>query len=98
MGNAFKLSRQSTFEIDSQKGSPKMRPMLLVGLILVVAGIIAVAVPSITFFTRERIADVGFFAIDVSRPHTFFLNPAVGIIVLAVGAVLTMMGLRSDSK
>ena len=75
-----------------------MRPVLLVGLLLVVVGVIAVAVPSFTFFTRERVADVGFFAIDVSRPHTIVFNPGLGAVILAVGAVLTLMGLRSDSK
>ena len=47
-----------------------MRPLVVIGLILVVLGIVALAVPSFTFFTTERVADVGFFKIDVARPHT----------------------------
>ena len=62
--------------------------MRIIGLILIVLGIVALAVPSFTFFTRERVADVGFFAIDVSRPHTVILNPAAGIIALVVGLIL----------
>lgn len=71
--------------------------MKIIGLILVVLGIVALAVPSVTFFTTERVADVGFFAIDLSRPHTIVFNPIVGGIALAVGIVLVLVGLRSGS-
>ena len=69
--------------------------MRALGVILIVLGVIALAVPSITFFTRERVADLGFFQIDVSRPHTIVLNPIAGILALAVGVVLVLSGRRS---
>jgi len=75
----------------------KMQPLVVIGLILVVLGIVALAVPSFTFFTTERVADVGFFTIDMSRPHTIVFNPMVGGIALAVGIVLALVGLRSGS-
>jgi hypothetical protein len=55
-----------------------MKTLLLIGLILAVVGIVALAVPSFTYFTTDRVADVGFFKIDISRPHTVVLNPIVG--------------------
>jgi len=72
-----------------------MRPLVLAGLILAILGIVALAVPSFTFFTRDRVADIGFFTIDVARPHTIVLNPIVGGIALLVGMGLVLMGLRS---
>lgn len=75
----------------------KMRPLVVIGLILAVLGLVALAVPSITFFTTERVADVGFFKIDMSRPHTIVFNPMVGGVALAVGLVLVLVGLRSGS-
>lgn len=75
----------------------KMRSLVLIGLILVVLGIVALAVPSFTFFTRERVADVGFFTVDISKPHTIVLNPIVGGIALAAGIVLALVGSRSSS-
>jgi hypothetical protein len=74
-----------------------MRPLVVIGLILVVLGIVALAVPSFTFFTTERVADVGFFKIDISRPHTIVFNPIVGGVALAAGIVLAIVGLRSRS-
>ena len=75
-----------------------MRPLVLFGLILVVLGIVALAIPSFTFFTTERMADAGFFTIDISRPHTIVINPIVGGIALAAGVVLVIVGLRSAAS
>jgi hypothetical protein len=75
----------------------RMRPLVVIGLILVVVGIVALAVPSFTYFTTDRVADVGFFKIDVSRPHTVILNPIVGGAAVVAGIVLVLVGRRSTS-
>ena len=63
-----------------------MRPF---GLILVALGILALMIHSVTFFTTETVAGpLGFFAWDVSRPHTIFINPIAGIVAIAIGAML----------
>ena len=72
-----------------------MRPLAILGLLLVIGGLIALAVPSITFFTTERAADFGFFAVDVQKPHTIFLNPIAGIVALVVGLVLMLTGRKA---
>jgi hypothetical protein len=72
-----------------------MRLLIVIGLILVVLGIVALAIPSFTFFTTERVADAGFFKIDISRPHTIVINPIVGGIALAAGIGLAIFGLCS---
>jgi len=74
-----------------------MKPLLVVGIVLLVLGVVALVVPSVTFFTTERVADAGFFHIDVSRPHTIVFNPIVGGIALAAGVVLLLVGIRSGS-
>jgi drug/metabolite transporter (DMT)-like permease len=71
--------------------------MRTIGVLLIVLGVIALAVPSITFFTQDRVADVGFFHIDVARPHTIIINPIAGIVALAAGAVLLLSGRRAGS-
>lgn len=74
-----------------------MKPLVVIGLLLVVLGIVALAVPSFTFFTTERVADVGFFTIDVSKPHTIVLNPTVGIVAVIAGLGLAFLGRRPAS-
>jgi len=65
-----------------------MRPF---GLILIILGIAALMIHSVTFFTTETVAGpLGFFAWDVSRPHTIFINPIAGIAAIAVGIALAL--------
>lgn len=68
--------------------------MKMIGLILVIVGVVALLVPSITFFTREKAVDGGFFSIDISRPHTIVLNPAVGGLALLGGVLLLILSPR----
>jgi uncharacterized membrane protein HdeD (DUF308 family) len=71
--------------------------MKLIGLIMVIVGFIAFAVPSFTFFTRERVADAGFFTIDAQRPHTIIMNPGLGILLIVVGVIMMVLGQRERS-
>ena len=72
-----------------------MRTSAVIGLLLVVLGIVALSVHSITFFTNDRVADVGFFKIDVQRPHTIFINPIAGIVAVVAGLVIFASSRRS---
>jgi uncharacterized membrane protein HdeD (DUF308 family) len=71
--------------------------MRVIGVLLLIVGIMALAVPSITFFTAERVAEAGPFAIDVSRPYTIVLNPLLGVVALAAGVVLLVAARRPSA-
>ena len=72
-----------------------MRPLAVIGLLLIILGIVALLVPGITYFTTERVADVGFFRIEVSKPHTIVFNPIVGLVSLGTGMFLVLAGRRT---
>ena len=75
-----------------------MRPYAAGGLILLVLGILALSIHSVTYFTHEQVAGpLGFFAWDVSRPHTIFINPIAGIVALVIGIMLMMMPHRQSA-
>jgi uncharacterized membrane protein HdeD (DUF308 family) len=86
------------FSVQFETRRPKMRPLIVIGVILVVLGIVAVAVPSFTFFTTDRVVDSAYFHIDVSRPHTIVFNPIVGIVAVVAGIALIVLGRRSASS
>jgi hypothetical protein len=69
-----------------------MRPLMIIGILLIVLGVCALMVPAITYFTTERVADAGFFVVDVKKPHTIVLNPIVGIVAIAGGVACLFAG------
>jgi uncharacterized membrane protein YidH (DUF202 family) len=71
--------------------------MRILAIVLVAVGILALAVPSVTFFTTERAVDAGFFKIDYQKPHTVVFNPIVGVIALAAGVVMLLAGRKSEA-
>ena len=71
--------------------------MRLFGILLVILGIVALAVPSITFMTTERAVDTGFFHIDYQKPHTIILNPIVGIVATIAGVAILFASRRTET-
>jgi hypothetical protein len=79
----------------STKRRPIMRPNSVFGLVLLVLGVLVLSIHSITYFTTEHVAGpLGFFAWDVTRPHTIFINPIAGIVAIAVGIALVLLARR----
>ena len=72
-----------------------MRFLVVLGVLLIIFGIVALAVQGVTFFTTERVVDAGPFHVDVQKPHTIIFNPIVGIAALVGGAVMVFAGSRS---
>jgi hypothetical protein len=73
-------------------------PYSIVGLVLIVLGVLALFVRSVTYFTTEHVTGpLGFFAWAVERPHTIIISPLAGIIALVLGLVLVFMTRRSTS-
>jgi hypothetical protein len=76
-----------------------MRSYAIGGIILIVAAVLILSVHSITYFSHDQeVGPLGFFAWDVSRPHTIFLNPIAGVVALAVGVGLLVLGRRPVLK
>lgn len=73
-----------------------MRPYAIGGIVLIVLGVAMLSIHSITYFTTEtQTGPLGFFAWDVSRPNTIYMNPIAGIVAVGVGLALIFMTRRS---
>ena len=76
-----------------------MRPYSIVGLILIVLGVLALLVRSVTYFMTEHVTGpLGFFMWEVERPHTIFISPLAGIVALAIGIALVLMARRAGVR
>jgi hypothetical protein len=72
-----------------------MKPAGIVGIILIVIGVIALAYQGISYTThqRERVFELGPVKVDatVQREHRIPLPPILGIAALAGGVVLLVV-------
>ena len=69
-----------------------MRTAAVIGVLLIILGVVALAFQGFTFFTTERAVDAGPLKIDIQKPHTIIFNPIVGAVALIAGVVLLLMG------
>ncbi len=71
-----------------------MRPILVLGIILIILGTIALAYQGITYTTREKVLDIGPIEATKRTEKTVPLPPIIGGVVLAAGILLLVMGAR----
>jgi hypothetical protein len=73
-----------------------MKTYTLIGIILIVIGIIALAYQGITYTTREKVVDIGPIQMTADKTKTIPLPPIVGGIALVGGIVLLVVGGKKD--
>jgi hypothetical protein len=73
-----------------------MRPVAIVGVILIVIGVIALAYQGITYTKTERVVDLGPLKVDAKRDKTIPLPPIVGGAALLGGVVLLIASSRKS--
>jgi hypothetical protein len=64
----------------------------LIGLILVVVGVVALAHQGITYTTRENVVDFGPLHVTAEKTKTIPLAPIVGAVAIVGGIALLVMG------
>jgi hypothetical protein len=72
-----------------------MRPLSLIGLVVLALGILAFFVPIPRSNTHE--AKIGDASIGITTHHNEKLSPAVGGVLCAVGAVMVIAGSRKSA-
>jgi divalent metal cation (Fe/Co/Zn/Cd) transporter len=65
-----------------------MNTMKKTGLTLIIIGLALTLFTAFTFFTREKVVDIGSLKITANKPHHVSWSPIVGIIVLAAGGII----------
>ena len=71
-----------------------MKPLALVGVVLIILGIVALAYQGITYTTREKIIDLGPLKASVEKEKTIPLPPVLGGLAVAAGVFLVWVGAR----
>jgi hypothetical protein len=68
-----------------------MKPIMLLGVALIVIGVLALAYQGITYTTSEKIIDVGPLKASVDKKKTIPLPPILGAVALAAGVILLVV-------
>jgi hypothetical protein len=71
-----------------------MRPLAIVGIVLIVLGAIALAYEGITYTKTEKLVDLGPLKVEAKREKTIPLPPILGGVAVVVGVVLLIASSR----
>ena len=66
--------------------------MKMLGILLIAIGLVAFAYQGINYTTRERVLDIGPIHMSADKTRTLPLGPIVGVVALAGGIALLVMG------
>ncbi len=70
-----------------------MKAVTIVGVILIVLGVVALAYQGITYTTSEKVVDLGPLKVEAKREKTIPLPPLLGGLALVGGIVLVIVGI-----
>ena len=73
-----------------------MKPMMLIGIALIILGAIAFAYHGITYTTREKVFQIGPLEATKKTEKTIPLPPILGGVALAGGIVLIIIGAKKS--
>jgi hypothetical protein len=71
-----------------------MKPIAILGIVLIVFGLAALAYQGITYTSKETVLDIGPIHATADREKTLRLPPVVGVAAVAGGVVLVIAGVR----
>jgi uncharacterized membrane protein YidH (DUF202 family) len=74
-----------------------MKSTALIGVILIILGIAALAYQGITYTRKETILNIGPVHAEADRQHTIPLPPILGIAATVGGVVLLVAGARKEA-
>jgi len=58
------------------------------GIIILILGLVLTIFTAFTFFTKEKVVDIGKVEITRKKPHNLNWSPLIGVAVMAVGGVV----------
>jgi ABC-type phosphate transport system permease subunit len=71
-----------------------MKPLVIIGILFVLLGVVALSYESITYTKEEKIAEIGPFKATAEREKSIPLPPLLGGLALAAGAIMIAVGYR----
>jgi hypothetical protein len=74
-----------------------MKPTAIVGVLLIVLGLVALAYQGFTYTKRETVIDIGPIKATADREKTIPLPPVVGAVAVVGGILVLVLGGRKSA-
>lgn len=71
-----------------------MKPIALVGIVLIVLGVAALVYQGFTYTSRETVVDIGPIKATADRQKTVPIPPIAGVVAVVAGVALVVAGKR----
>ncbi len=68
--------------------------MKKIGLVIIIIGVLLTVFTALTFFTKEKVVDIGAVHITRNEPHNLRWSPLIGIAVTGLGGVLLLVNTK----
>ena len=71
-----------------------MKPVAILGVILIIIGIVALVYQGTTYTTKDKVVDLGPLKVETKHEKTIPLPPILGVVALVGGVVLVAVSAR----
>lgn len=71
-----------------------MKPLAIVGIVLIVLGVAALAYQGFTYTSRETVIDIGPIKATADTQKTVPIPPIAGVVAVVAGVALVVAGRR----
>jgi hypothetical protein len=61
------------------------------GILILILGLALTIFTAVTFFTREKVVEIGSLKITANKPHHLAWSPLIGLAVMVVGGVVILI-------
>jgi hypothetical protein len=61
------------------------------GIIILILGLLLTIFTTVTYFTREKVVDLGDIEINANKRHHLSWSPLIGVAVMALGGVMLLV-------
>lgn len=75
----------------------RVNSMVVIGVVLIIIGVAALAYQGITYTSREKVLDVGPIEATAEKQKTIPIPPIIGGVALAGGLLMVFVGARKRS-
>ena len=70
--------------------------MKITGIIIMILGLGLSIFSAITFFTKEKVVDLGVIEVTRNQPHNLNWSPFIGLAVMVVGGFLILQARKKN--